>query len=434
MDTKEKGSHAQGDNPVEKQASQLAYDVKYKVKSAMNKGTKLNPAQVAKAYLSQLAKSPSTPAVKALAKKKLMGEEYVSDINGIVQDAMVNAMVDVFTEAVEGKKYKIRVTDKKTGNTYIRNADRAKISELRANSNISSVEITSHGEVSGSEKEKGTKTAAVKAGKDYDGDDNIESGAKEYRGAVHNAIQKKKGGKEDGKDTSSVDEEVIYEKEDNKGKITGKNVNNYKGKESVVKLFPKLGEQIELEKKKSNTVDPAEAKANQAKKLVLMKKLQALRSGAGSDIQASAKMTGNVVEEDCDTCSYCGGKGCSKCKVEKDEFDEREKGAEMKLLKNKMRLRGIKVAGEDPTPRNMKTSDDLGEDVVNEEGADSLKDRRMERGGVDGNNRYNKAPSNTPNTFGKKKPKYDGMSALDKVKASIRAKHGQSAIIDAKKK
>ena len=58
---------------------------------------------------------------------------------------------------------------------------------------------------------------------------------------------------------------------------------------------------------------------------------------------------------------------------------------------------------------------------------DSLRDRRMERGGVDGNNRYNKAPGK-PNTFGKKKPKYDGMSALEKVKASIRAKHGQGAI------
>ena len=64
---------------------------------------------------------------------------------------------------------------------------------------------------------------------------------------------------------------------------------------------------------------------------------------------------------------------------------------------------------------------------------DSLKDRRMERGGVDGNNRYDKAPRNKPNTFGKKKP-YDGMSALEKVKASIRAKHGQGAIMDTKKK
>ncbi|AOO15873.1 hypothetical protein W1240910_173 [Cyanophage S-RIM12_W1_24_0910] len=71
---------------------------------------------------------------------------------------------------------------------------------------------------------------------------------------------------------------------------------------------------------------------------------------------------------------------------------------------------------------------------VSEEGADSLKDRRMERGGVGGNQRYNKPISNTPNTFGKKKPKYDGMSALDKVKASIEKQYGKGAIMDTKKK
>ena len=74
------------------------------------------------------------------------------------------------------------------------------------------------------------------------------------------------------------------------------------------------------------------------------------------------------------------------------------------------------------------------EEVVNEEGADSLKDRRMERGGVGGNQRYNKPVSNTPNTFGKKKPKYDGMSAVEKVKASIEKQYGKGAIIDTKKK
>jgi hypothetical protein len=47
-----------------------------------------------------------------------------------------------------------------------------------------------------------------RAKRDYDGDGQIESGAKEYRGAVHNAIQKKKGGKPDGQDTSSVKEDV----------------------------------------------------------------------------------------------------------------------------------------------------------------------------------------------------------------------------------
>ena len=45
---------------------------------------------------------------------------------------------------------------------------------------------------------------------------------------------------------------------------------------------------------------------------------------------------------------------------------------------------------------------------------DSLRDRRMERGGVDGNTRYDKAPKFAP---GPSKKKYDGMSAVDAVKA-----------------
>jgi hypothetical protein len=62
-----------------------------------------------------------------------------------------------------------------------------------------------------------------------------------------------------------------------------------------------------------------------------------------------------------------------------------------------------------------------------EETEDSLRDRRMERGGVDGNNRYKSAPKNVAMGGGKKKP-YDGMSSFEKVKAQIRAKHGQGAI------
>jgi len=72
-------------------------------------------------------------------------------------------------------------------------------------------------------------------------------------------------------------------------------------------------------------------------------------------------------------------------------------------------------------------------DRMSEETEDSLKDRRMERGGVDGNNRYKSATKNVAMGGEKKKP-YDGMSALEKVKASIRAKHGQGAIMDTKKK
>ena len=68
---------------------------------------------------------------------------------------------------------------------------------------------------------------------------------------------------------------------------------------------------------------------------------------------------------------------------------------------------------------------------LKESAEDRLRDRRMERGGVDGNVDYSRPPKPV-NTAGKKKP--SGMSALDVVKAQIRAKHGQNAIMDTKKK
>ena len=68
---------------------------------------------------------------------------------------------------------------------------------------------------------------------------------------------------------------------------------------------------------------------------------------------------------------------------------------------------------------------------MKEETEDSLRDKRMERGGVDGNVDYSRPPKNINNEFGKKKP--SGKSALDIVKAQIRAKHGKGAIMDIKK-
>ena len=73
------------------------------------------------------------------------------------------------------------------------------------------------------------------------------------------------------------------------------------------------------------------------------------------------------------------------------------------------------------------------EELVSEEDADRLRDRRMERGGVDGNVRYDKAPKFASGPTGGKK-KYDGMSAVEKVKADIRAKYGKGAVMDTKKK
>ena len=231
MDKSTRSSVDGAKHQIEKQARQLAYDTRYKVKQAMSakSGARLDPAAVRKAYITQLGKSSAAPAVKVRAKQMLLGEDLINT-KQLANESVSVVFSRVFSEKVETeitrenndedllqieevgeKKYKIRVTDKKTGNTYVRMASRSKIAELRANSNIASVEMTSYGEVSKSEKEKGSQTAAAKSAKDYDGDGKIESGAKEYRGAVHNAIQRKKGLKPDGKDTSNVKEEFIDE-------------------------------------------------------------------------------------------------------------------------------------------------------------------------------------------------------------------------------
>jgi len=196
---------------LEKQARQLAYDTKYKVKQALaaKSGGKADPATVSKMYIAQLSKSPAPPAVKALAKKKLLGEEYV-DVREFAVDSVTNALLKVFVEKKEEvveevieeektgeKKYHVKVTDKKTGNSYHRYATRAKIAELRANPNIASVEMSHYGE-----------GETKKAKKDYDGDGKVESSSKEHAGAVHNAIQRKKGGTPDGQDTRKEEVEL----------------------------------------------------------------------------------------------------------------------------------------------------------------------------------------------------------------------------------
>ena len=137
-------------------------------------------------------------------------EEYT--LKEMAEDSLSSALMSVFVshdaedlqeidtkETQEGTKYKVRVQDRQSGSSYVRYATREKIAELRANPNISSVEITSHGDTG--EDDRGQRTAAAKTGRDYDGDGKKESSSKEHAGVVHNAIQKRMGGKPDGQDT-----------------------------------------------------------------------------------------------------------------------------------------------------------------------------------------------------------------------------------------
>ena len=65
-----------GQDKVRKQARQLAYDVRYKVKQGFKEGQKTDPASLKRAYMAQLGKSPAPGPVKLLAKKMLIGESY----------------------------------------------------------------------------------------------------------------------------------------------------------------------------------------------------------------------------------------------------------------------------------------------------------------------------------------------------------------------
>ena len=110
--------------------------------------------------------------------KSALFESYT--LENMVSDSLTKALHKTFVareaedihevqtkETAEGTKYKVRVKDKNSGSSYTRYATRAKIAELRANPNISSVEMSDYGD--SSEDRDGQKTATAKGGGKGDG-------------------------------------------------------------------------------------------------------------------------------------------------------------------------------------------------------------------------------------------------------------------------
>ena len=410
---------------VRKAARQLAYDVRYKVKGQFKDGQKSDAASLKRAYMQQLGKSPAPGPVKVMAKKMLVGEAYdLVDVSDTVNESVVNALLKVFAkktqledadgnvayevtdivqEEMKDTKYKVRVTDKSTGKTYVRMADREKISQLRADPRISSVEMTGYGD-------------------SYD-----------------KPVGK---GKEEGekKEKETAKEEFIHEVnvEDDNPEANAKKIDVMKGKNKII-INPtqseqmKPGEDTSAEKTKESA---SEKRIRMVKRKILQQKMQAVRQGAGADVVAHTEYEGEHISEG-EGCAHthsgeeCPVHGMSECpstpstkskkEDKKDDDDYRGMTAKVNMVRNKMRAMGLRM------------SYDMEGEVVNEEDSDRMKDRRLERGGVGGNTDYSRPPGK-PNLAGKKKPKSGGPSALDFVKAQIRAKHGQGAIIDTKKK
>jgi len=94
-----KRGHASGDSDVEKQASQLASDVRYKAKGKVKDGA--SEEEKKKIFMQILGASPAPTAVKSMAKQKLMGEEVVQEMR--------------FNDGPEGTKKRLKALEKKRG-------------------------------------------------------------------------------------------------------------------------------------------------------------------------------------------------------------------------------------------------------------------------------------------------------------------------------
>jgi len=95
----EKRGHAAGSDDTEKQASQLASDVRYKAKSKVPDGA--SKEEKIKIFLQILNASPAPNVVKAMAKQKLLGEEVVHEMR--------------FDDGPEGTKKRKKALEKKRG-------------------------------------------------------------------------------------------------------------------------------------------------------------------------------------------------------------------------------------------------------------------------------------------------------------------------------
>ena len=246
-----KGSVEEGS---EKKIRQAVYDIRYRARR--------EEIDLKAAFSQYMANSNLNQKEKSIVREKLFGkdgggvkEQVMLNVDEIASDNLANALFKVFVEKdvqeeelelayldqlneEDSKKFKVRVTDT-SGKSYVRYANRDKITQLRQNSNIKSVEMTGYGEPY-----EGTRK---KAKKDYDGDGKVESGSKEHAGAVHNAIQRKKGGVPDGKDTRKealdnawqktfIADGTVTTEPKNKKKVTGEDVDNYKS--GAVKVAP----------------------------------------------------------------------------------------------------------------------------------------------------------------------------------------------------
>ena len=238
----------------EKKIRQAVYDIRYRARR--------EDIDLKAAYSQYMSNSSLSQAERTAVREKLFGkegggvkEQVMLNVDEIASDNLANALHKVFVEKKEKEieleylkqleedaesKYQVRVTDK-NGKVYTRNATRSKITQLRQNPNIKSVEMSDHGEPYEGERTKGTQTAKAKGGgkldpvgkedSDVDNDGDVDKSDKyllKRRKAIGSAIKTRA--------EAFIADGTISTEPKNKTKISGQGVDNYKS--GAVKVAP----------------------------------------------------------------------------------------------------------------------------------------------------------------------------------------------------
>tara|TARA_B100000035_G_scaffold190900_1_gene162992 strand:- start:298 stop:1602 length:1305 start_codon:yes stop_codon:yes gene_type:complete len=328
-----------GEGGSEKRIRQAVYDIRYRARR--------EEIDLRAAYAQYMQNSNLSAPEQAAVRAKLFGkdgggvkkESYDVIMSDGATKSVASAMFKVFVEKAEpvqedatsDKKYKVRVTDKKSGRSYVRYADRAKITELR-NKGLD-VEMTEHGDPY-----EGNK-------KDRDGDGKVESSSKEHAGLVHNAIQRKMGGKPDGKDTRKESIEQVWEAfladgakiEAEKVAKKAAPVDNYKS--SCVKVMPDMKEEA-VSKAQQRFMGMVRAEQKGEMKNASPEVKEAAASMKKKDVKKYAETKHDGLPEKKGMMKEGMGGDCGP--DDKKKEDMRDKRTYRELLKNKLRAMGMK--------------------------------------------------------------------------------------------
>ena len=366
-----KGGEGEGS---EKKIRQAVYDIRYR---ARREGIDLRAA-----FSQYMQNSNLTAPEQAAVRAKLFGkdgggekkESYDATMTDGATSAVATALYKVFVEKniqqatyedelfeEAERKYKVRVLDPKSEKSYVRYATREKITELRAKG--LKVEMTEHGDpYEGRKKEVPNKGGLDKpvhpSKRDGDvNDDGKKDGTDKYiynrRDAINKAIARKKGMKEE----FLVDGTTSTEGQ-NKGKITGTNVDN----SARIKVNPesevdaggmkaRRGIYAHTEVEGELIAEKAVSKSQQKFMAMVCQVKKGKMDAPSPEVAKAAK---DMSEKD--ACDYAetkheglpekkevkeeNGKKCECC--EKDPCECKMKRTYRELLKNKLRAMGMK--------------------------------------------------------------------------------------------